>query len=447
MSRKLTTAEFIERAREIHGDKYDYSLVDYQGQSKKVKIICPTHGIFEQNAGSHLAGRNCPKCSRPSGKYTTEEFIEKAKEKHEDYYDYSKVNYIDASTPVTIICPEHGEFQQRPVKHLQGHGCEKCNRRKSALKQSLTTEDFIQKAKLVHGDKYDYSKTNYSTTHQKVVITCPIHGDFEQEAAAHLQGAGCPYCAIDANKTKLKSNTQEFVEKATQIHNNKYDYSKVNYVNSKSLVTIICPIHGEFEQTPGSHLTGKGCSKCANNVKLTTEEFIKRAIKVHDNKYNYSKVEYINTNTPVEIICPNHGSFLQRPEGHLQGHGCPKCGFKNQTILFEKLEQSFQEETILYEADNKVVPWLGLQRFDIYFPKYNIAVEYNGKQHYIAIDYFGGELGLTATQERDELKRKKCKENNCSLFEVKYDYSEEDYQELVNNIQNIINEYRSKENQ
>lgn len=447
MSRKLTIKEFIEKAREVHGNKYDYSKVDYQNQNKKVIIICPIHGEFEQNAGSHLQGRGCPKCSKPSGKYSTEEFIQKAKEVHGEFYDYSKVDYFDSTTPVTIICPIHGEFKQKPAKHLQGHGCEKCNRKKSALKQSLTTENFVEKANLVHNFKYTYFKTKYVSTHKKVIITCPIHGDFEQTPASHLRGTGCPKCAIELGKTKLKSNTEEFINKSKQIHGDRYNYSKVNYINAYTPVIIICSKHGEFEQRPTNHLCGKGCPKCANNISLTTEQFIQKAQKVHSNKYDYSKVIYVNHNTPVTIICPEHGEFEQRAGNHLNGKGCPKCQLKSQTKLYEKLKESFPNKEILFEAGKEIISWLGLQRFDIYFPKYNIAVEYNGKQHYVPIEYFGGKLKFQSQLEYDELKREKCKENNCTLFEVKYDYTEEDYQKLVKNIQNIINTYdRSKEN-
>lgn len=126
---------------------------------------------------------------------------------------------------------------------------------------------------------------------------------------------------------------------------------------------------------------------------------------------------------------------------HIQGEGCPSCQLKSQSNLYNKLKEQFPKENIIFEAGRDIINWIGLQRFDIYFPKYNIAVEYNGEQHYIPIEYFGGKLGLTNTQKRDELKRKKCKENNCTLFEIKYDYTEQDYNNLVFNINNIIKEY------
>ena len=321
--------------------------------------------------------------------------------------------------------------------------------------RKLTTEQWIEKARKVHGDRYDYSKVEYKGADEKVCIVCHEkdengieHGEFWQRAANHVTlKRGCPKCNGGVPISK-----EEFIKRASKLHNNKYNYSKSNYINTKIKIEIICPKHGSFWQEPENHMQGDGCPECGKETvvkKLSsnTEEFIRKARLVHGNKYNYSKVNYINSENKVEIICPTHGSFWQKPTNHLYGCGCPKCYLKSQTKLYEKLKESFPNEKILFEVNSEVVFWLKNQRFDIYFPKYNIAVEYNGKQHYVPINLFGGKLGFEDNLWRDELKRKKCKENNCTLFEVKYDYTEENYQKLVENIQNIINNYdRSKEN-
>lgn len=183
---------------------------------------------------------------------TTDAFIAKAREKHGGKYDYSKVRYTDSQTKITIICPEHGEFEQIPNNHLSGKGCPKCG---GVAK--LTTDEFIARSRNVHGDKYDYSKVRYVNARCKVTIICPEHGEFEQKAGKHLSGQGCPNCVSFA-----RSTTDMFVMKARKVHGDKYDYSKVKYVNGKTKVTIICPEHGEFEQMPSSHLKGHGCVKC-----------------------------------------------------------------------------------------------------------------------------------------------------------------------------------------
>ncbi|WGZ93393.1 MAG: DUF723 domain-containing protein [Candidatus Thiothrix putei] len=127
-----------------------------------------------------------------------------------------------------------------------------------------------------------------------------------------------------------KLTTKEFIKRSREVHSDRYDYSKVEYVNNKTKVVIICPEHGDFEQSPNSHLSGIGCPHCANeSKKLTQESFIQKANEVHDNKYDYSKVEYTHSATKVEIICPIHGAFEQTSYNHLRGSGCPHCGYEN----------------------------------------------------------------------------------------------------------------------
>ena len=149
------------------------------------------------------------------------------------------------------------------------------------MRKKLTTEEFIKKAREVHGDKYDYSKVEYNGSFAKVTIICPIHGEFEQTPCSHLRGGGCAKC----NWENTRLTTEEFIRKAIEVHGNKYDYSKLEYKDAFKKVTIICPIHGEFEQVPSSHLIGFGCAKCSGLAKLTTEEFIKKAREVHGDKY------------------------------------------------------------------------------------------------------------------------------------------------------------------
>ena len=213
MSKKVTTETFIEKAKAIHGDKYDYSLVDYKNAKTKVKIICPVHGVFEQTPNSHLNGRGCSKCKpdKISKKlsFTTEEFIKKAKEVHGDKYDYSLVDYKGICEKVKIICPTHGIFEQFPNNHInQKQGCPVCKRKESLQKRTgktkkLTTEEFIKKAKEIHGDKYDYSLVDYKNSHIKVKIICPIHGIFEQTPNNHLNGQDCPSCKISNGEKEI----------------------------------------------------------------------------------------------------------------------------------------------------------------------------------------------------------------------------------------------------
>lgn len=195
MPKKKTKEDFIKKARETHGDKYDYSKVEYVGSKTNVCIICPEHGEFWQQAGSHLQGVGCPKCG---GCYvpTTEEWITSARKIHGDKYDYSKAEYVNYTTKICIICPEHGDFWQRPNSHTQKQGCSKCANEINSERKRSSLSDFIKKAHKVHKDKYDYSKVEYVNNHTKVCIICPEHGNFEQTPNDHTQGAGCPKCNL-----------------------------------------------------------------------------------------------------------------------------------------------------------------------------------------------------------------------------------------------------------
>ena len=189
--------EFIKKARKVHGNKYDYSKVEYKGLCKKVCIICPEHGEFWQSPVNHLSGRGCSKCNKYKNYFdTTEEFIKKAREVHGDKYDYSKVKYVNHTTKVCIICPEHGEFWTTIHRHLNGAICNKCARELNGKKKIKSNkEEFIKKAREVHGDKYDYSKVEYVDSLHKVCIICPEHGEFWQVPRYHiLRGCGCPNC-------------------------------------------------------------------------------------------------------------------------------------------------------------------------------------------------------------------------------------------------------------
>jgi Zn finger protein HypA/HybF involved in hydrogenase expression len=184
------------------------------------------------------------------------------------------------------------------------------------------TKEFIQKAQLIHENKYDYSLTNYIGAEIKVKIKCnKCNNIFEQSPHNHLHGQNCPYCY-----GHRKITTEEFIQKAQVIHNNKYDYSQAEYKGDKIKLKIICPKHGVFEQTPMKHLDGQGCSKCSGNMKSNTKEFIQEAQLVHGNKYNYSFVNYTRAENKVKIKCNKcNNIFEQSSRIHLKGSGCSKC--------------------------------------------------------------------------------------------------------------------------
>ena len=252
--------QFIEKAKKVHGDKYDYSKVEYINSQTKVCIICPEHGEFWQEPSAHVRGHNCPKCSNikrgDTFRSNGTKFIEQAKNVHGGKYDYSKVEYINSSTKVCIICPNHGEFFILPQNHLLGQGCPKC------VGKHLTTEEIITKFKQVHGDKYDYSKVEYNKMHEKVCIICQEHGEFWQTPSKHINGQECPKCAVEIRTNKRLIGTDEFIKRAIEKWGNLYDYSKVRYNKVNEKVEIICKKHGSFFQRPFDHLHGHGCPVC-----------------------------------------------------------------------------------------------------------------------------------------------------------------------------------------
>jgi hypothetical protein len=311
-----TTESFIEKAVLVHGNKYNYSKVDYINSKTKIIIICEIHKDFLQVPTSHLMGRGCHNCGFEHNKSNTENFIKRAIKIHDNKYDYSKVKYIGTHIKVIITCQKHKDFEQTPNSHLNGTGCNECG----IDKKRYTTKSFIERAIEVHGNKYIYSKVNYKKANSKIIIICKIHKEFLQVANSHLNGSGCYIC-----RGGVQSNTNDFIEKANKIHNYRYDYSKVDYKKANTKIIIICNEHGEFLQTPNSHLDKKGCGECGGSKPLNNNTFIEKAIKIHGNKYDYSKVDYKNHMTNVIIICKIHGEFKQKPNNHLSGYDCIKC--------------------------------------------------------------------------------------------------------------------------
>jgi predicted nucleic-acid-binding Zn-ribbon protein len=295
-------------------------------------------------------------------KVTTEEFTIKANKVHPNTYDYTETVYIKARDKVIIICKEHGPFKITPNNHLNGKGCPKCGVISSANKQRSNTEEFTIKANKVHNNKYIYTKTVYINRRIEVIIICKEHGPFKITPASHLRGCGCSKCGVISTANKLRSNTEEFIEKANEVHPNTYDYTETVYINARDKVIIICKEHGQFEQTPDNHLSGSGCPKCVGKNK-TTEEFIEEANKVHPNTYDYPEnIIYVNNRTYITIICKEHGPFKITPNNHLRGSGCPKCAGKNRTTeeFIEKANKVHPNtydyrETVYINARDKVI--------------------------------------------------------------------------------------------
>jgi hypothetical protein len=305
----------------------------------------------------------------------------------------------------------------------------------------LNTEKFIERAKNIYGNKYDYSKVEYKTSGEPVVIICPIHGEFTKtpnKFISNVNPQGCPKCGRQSMKEKITDTKDIFLDKATEKFGNKYDYSKVSYVNSNTKVKIICPIHGEFEQTPSRHIHGAtGCPKCGGSEKRSTEKFIELAKIQHGNKYDYSKVDYKNQSTKVVIICPKHGEFTPTPYNFLNGSGCPIC----QESKGEKLiSQILSQNEVLFTPQKKFTDCLSPKSkgkfcyslpFDFYLPLQNTCIEFDGRQHFEPTDFHGGEESFKYRKKLDKLKNKYCKKNGIKLIRIPYTMKKEEIEPYI----------------
>ncbi|MCK9417576.1 hypothetical protein M0Q97_13120 [Candidatus Dojkabacteria bacterium] len=278
----------------------------------------------------------------------------------------------------------------------------------------MEKEIFILKSILKHGNKYNYSEIPENINRlDRVTIICPEHGEFQQIAKNHYSGRGCQKCS--GNK---KYSNESFIEKSKFIHNSKYDYSLVNYINNRTKIKIICPLHGVFEQVPVSHIRGYGCPSCANCKKSNNIEFKEKAILLHGVKYDYSHINYINAKTKIKIICPVHGSFEQTPNKHLLGEGCPNC--KNSKGE-NHIRRYFIKNKIKYIQQKKFkdCKYINELPFDFYLPDYNMCVEFDGQQHFIKHKIWGEE-SFKNTIRNDKIKNDFCKTNDISLLRIKY---------------------------
>ena len=283
-------------------------------------------------------------------KKTTEQFIEESKNIHGDKYDYSLVNYINNKTKIKIICPIHGVFEQRADSHKK-YGCKKCSYEQKKLKYN----DFLIKSNKYHNNKYSYNKDTYLNINTKMEIICPIHGVFEQSPKNHLY-RGCKKCKNNKIGNIKRKILIDFILECNLIHNNKYDYSLVNYINNKTKIKIICPEHGVFEQRPDDHTRGIGCPICNES---TGEKEIRNLL--NNNNIDFDKEKTFKN-----------------------------CKYKRQ------------------------LP------FDFYLPDYNTCIEFDGIQHFKSINFFGGKKEFKNQQKKDKIKNQFCKNNNINLIRIKY---------------------------
>lgn len=293
-----------------------------------------------------------------SKKLTTEEFINKCVDVHGDHYDYSSVIYKGVDEKIDIICPSHGKFTQTGYHHLAGHGCKRCSCKKSKKTRQISIEQFIARSNLIHNNFYDYSNVDFENVKEKVKIICPTHGEFIQSVDSHQRGSKCPKCSVNEIKKSQSFTLNEVIKKASKIHNNRYDYSSVNFINTKTKVDIICPKHGIFSQNMSNHFLGKGCPKC--KCFSNGEKAISNFLITNDISHTYQK-KFDNFRNPKTKRC-----YI----------------------------------------------------FDFFLEDLNVIIEYDGIQHFQPVDYFGGENAYMRNIEVDNIKNKWCEDNKISIIRL-----------------------------
>lgn len=338
-----------------------------------------------------------------------EYYLETFNKIHNNKYTYPDFTYNNNEDKIKIVCPIHGQFEQSISNHASGKGCQKCARELVGLKKKSKIENILEIFKDVHGDLYLYDKfIEYRGVHDKIDIFCKKHNEyFTQSINSHKRGNGCPKCGKEKSNIVKSKKQEEFIKEVFDLWGDVWDLSKVQYIDSVTKIDIGCKTHGFFKITPNNFLNKKGCKKCAiEQFKSNTDDFIEKSKKIHKDIFDYSKVDYINSITPVTIICKKHGEFTQIPNGHLSGNGCKYC-----TNSVSKPEQDIAELLRTYFPDlqqsNRNI--LDGKELDIFIPSKNIAIEYNGL-YWHSDKYKNKKYHLT--------KLNLCKDKNIKLIQI-----------------------------
>jgi very-short-patch-repair endonuclease len=398
--RKLLQEDYIQKCKEIHKDKYDYSLVEYIGLDKKIKIVCINHGCFEQNAKNHKDGQGCPRCVGRN--LTKEEFINISKNTHRNEYEY--LSEIRSKKYIIIKDKESGLIYRQLSDH-----------HKSGITPTkIEKKSLFSKLSEIHKNKYQYSiNKDYVGMTDKLILFDNNTGDvIKYRVDRHLNG-------MVPNKVTLNY----FIKKGNDVHNNKYDYSLVKFNKGTDKVDIICPEHGLFTQRVTNHLNLKdGCPKCSNCERYTREKIIERFNRIHFGKYDYSLIsEDVKSKNKISIICREHGVFTQNINKHLNGQGCKMCTQPSKGEEYIKMYLIEKEIKCIHQHGFDTCRNINKLNFDFYLPEHNTCIEFDGLQHFKPVKEFGGEKCFLDGIKRDEIKNKWCLENNVTLIRIRYD--------------------------
>jgi hypothetical protein len=440
--RTITQEEFIRRCEEKHPNKLDYSRISYVDSKTPIIFICKTCRAEFTRDPAHMLGKGrghgCIVCNG-GVKDDLSTFIEKATLNHGDKYNYHLVEYINSITKVKIECKKGHIFEQPPNKHISGDGCPKC------IGRRLSLDDFISLSQEKFGeDAFDYSKAVFIDMRTRLTLICNKNHEFNAIPAVHLRDnsrGGCIECAKSLIRERFAYTQEQWIALALVKHNNFYDYTKVAYVSSQANIVIICPKHGEFEQTPAQHLGGRGCKQCGIEKIISSklyneDDFLKmfeECSTMHSNKYIYTDVYRKDGYLFIKMCCDKHGSFSQRYDHHKRGHGCFKCVVSYSKQQLEWLNYLSVTSDYIQHVQNEgefQIPTTNMYA-DGYEPSTNTIYEFQGDFWHGNPAVFNGEdvnprTGTTYAYLYDKtqskiLKLKELGYNVCEMWESNWE--------------------------
>ena len=293
--------------RDMHAERF--KIIEL-GRTKKdaSRLLCPAHGEFEQTFERLAIGRGCKKCGHvatANSKYLSQaEVLERFVARHGGKYDYSRVVYKRQDEKVSIGCPVHGEFLQRPAKHWAGDGCPKCGDERVSEVRRHDLAVWEARAREVHGDRYNYEAIRWERGSAVLTVRCSLHGLFDLRASNHINKKGnCPACSAISRDNAKRLSVGDFTARAAASHDGKYDYRQVEYVTTKDKVTIVCREHGPFRQKADSHLRGSACPKC-RGAQSSAERDIASFLADHTEVQTRRKIP--GSNLEMDIYLPEH---------------------------------------------------------------------------------------------------------------------------------------------
>ena len=398
--RAKNASEFITKANEVHNSFYTYDKVEYAGAANKVIITCPIHGNFLQTAHDHVQGSGCPRCKADKRRVSFKEFLERSNLKHGSKYEYIAESWNGIDKDVRVICKNHGEFVVNARLHTEGSECPVCR-------------------KTIDAETYTLNNITYTCIDNvyPYKFNCSKHGNYVNSYIRYRLNKyhGCPKCTED----KATVSFEDYVIIANGVHNNKYEYIEASYINKNKKIRIVCPHHGEFEQTGKNHLAGQGCPECAkenvaNQKRLTHDEFI----SIVEDKFpelDFSESVYTGSENDLTVRCKEHGNFTRKAKVFVQGLGCPKCKMNRQEKELYEFITSNSDFEIVYNYRNKEI---GSFEIDLFIPELRLGIEYNGIAFHHSTPYSPFEFynGTKKAPEYHYTKWKKCADAGITLI-------------------------------